>query len=147
MTQIQIPVTSTTSTTSTTSATSATSAASPTATGRRRSTVVVWVLRILLALFFAGASALPKLLAMGPAVSSFDSIGIGHWFMYLVGSLELAGAVGLLLRPLARTAALCLIALLAGAFATQLVVFHGANAATPLILMVPLAVIARYRRR
>ncbi|MFC1408913.1 DoxX family protein [Streptacidiphilus sp. N1-12] len=137
MTQTQIPVTSATSTTITLA----------NATTRRRSTVAVWCLRILLALFFAGASALPKLLAMGPAVSSFDSIGIGHWFMYLVGSLELAGAVGLLLRPLARTAALCLIALLAGAFATQLVVFHGANAATPLILMVPLAVIARYHRR
>ncbi|MHA6765330.1 DoxX family protein [Streptacidiphilus sp. PAMC 29251] len=110
-------------------------------------TRVVWTLQILIALFFAVASALPKLLALSSAVSSFDTIGAGSWFMYLTGALELSGAVALVLRPLAGSAALALIGLLVGAFITQMVAFHGDNAAFPVILMVPLAVIAWSRRR
>lgn len=106
----------------------------------------VWTLRILLALFFALASALPKLLALPAATTVFDAIGWGHWFMYLTGLVELAGAIGLLLRRLAGPAAAALIVFLVFAFVTQLTAMHGQNAGTPFLFMVPLAVIAWNRR-
>ncbi|MGA5821509.1 DoxX family protein [Kitasatospora sp. NPDC094028] len=106
----------------------------------------VWTLRILLALFFALASALPKLLALPAATTVFDAIGWGHWFMYLTGLVELAGAVGLLVGRLAGPAATALIVFLAFAFVAQLTAMHGENAGTPFLFMVPLAVIAWNRR-
>ncbi|MGW2872018.1 DoxX family protein [Kitasatospora sp. NPDC001225] len=132
---------STATTTTATSTATATSTKSSTAVVR-----VVWTLRILLALFFALASALPKLLALPAATTVFDAIGAGHWFMYLTGLVELAGAVGLLVRRLAGPAATALIVFLAFAFVTQLTAMHGENAGTPFIFMVPLAVIAWNRR-
>ncbi|MEU8512878.1 DoxX family protein [Kitasatospora sp. NPDC048722] len=106
----------------------------------------VWTLRILLALFFALASALPKLLALPAATTVFDAIGWGHWFMYLTGLVELAGAIGLLVGRLAGPAATALIVFLVFAFLTQLTAMHGENAGTPFLFMVPLSVIAWSRR-
>ncbi|MFE1320634.1 DoxX family protein [Kitasatospora phosalacinea] len=102
----------------------------------------VRTLRILMALFFALASALPKLLAVPAATTVFDAVGAGDWFMYLTGLVELAGAIGLLLPRLAGPAATALIAFLFCAFAVQLTAMHGENAGTPFLFMVPLAVIA-----
>lgn len=66
--------------------------------------------------------------------------------MYTIGALELAGAVALLVPVLQSVAALALGALMAGAFVVQLTAFDGENAATPLILIVPLALVAWARR-
>ncbi|RAJ46160.1 DoxX-like protein [Kitasatospora sp. SolWspMP-SS2h] len=136
-------------TTTATAATTDTDTAATTATAAKPGKAVVrtvWTLRVLLALFFALASALPKLLALPAAATVFDAIGVGDWFMYLTGLVELAGAVGLLLPRLAGPAATALIAFLACAFVTQLTVMHGENAGTPFLFMVPLAVIAWHRR-
>ncbi|MFF4342573.1 DoxX family protein [Kitasatospora sp. NPDC001540] len=134
-----------TAATATTAAASAASAASAAAPGKalRRT---VRTLRILMALFFALASALPKLLALPSATTVFDAIGAGDWFMYLTGLVELSGAIGLLLPRLAGPAATALIAFLGCAFAVQLTAMHGENAGTPFLFMVPLAVIAWNRR-
>lgn len=99
----------------------------------------------MLALFYAFASALPKLIAHPSAVESFDTLGWGSAGMYTIGSLELAGAIGLLISALASLAAASLGALMVGAFITQLTAFDGEYAATPLILIVPLALIAWVR--
>ncbi|MEU2058706.1 DoxX family protein [Streptomyces sp. NPDC013455] len=130
------PVTSTTSTAST-----------GTLTGRARGArIALRVVQTLLALFFGIASALPKLIAHPSAVESFDRIGWGSAAMYTIGVLELAGAVALLIPVLQSVAALALGALMVGAFTVQLTAFDGQNAATPLILMAPLALIAWTRR-
>ncbi|MFF2750679.1 DoxX family protein [Kitasatospora sp. NPDC058048] len=129
-----------------TAATTTTATATATAKSGTAVVRVVRTLRVLLALFFALASALPKLLALPAATTVFDAIGAGHWFMYLTGLVELAGAVGLLVRRLAGPAATALIIFLAFAFITQLTAMHGENAGTPFIFMVPLAVIAWHRR-
>ncbi|MGW0765024.1 DoxX family protein [Streptomyces sp. NPDC002676] len=102
--------------------------------------------QVLLALFFGIASALPKLIAHPSAVESFDKIGWGSAGMYTIGVLELTGAVALLIPVLQSVAAMALSALMVGAFIVQLTVFDGQYAATPLILMIPLIVIARARR-
>jgi len=120
-------------------------AESATARGRR-ARIALRGLQILLALFYGIASALPKLIAHPSAVEAFDKIGWGSGAMYTIGALELAGAVALLIPVLQSVAATELSALMVGAFIVQLTAFHGQNAATPLILIVPLALIAWARR-
>lgn len=112
----------------------------------RAALVTLRAVQVLLALFFGVASALPKLIAHPTAVESFDKIGWGSGAMYLIGALELAGAVALLVPALQSLAAVALGALMVGAFIVQLTVFDGQNAATPLILIAPLALIAWTRR-
>jgi uncharacterized membrane protein YphA (DoxX/SURF4 family) len=118
---------------------------SATAPGRR-ARVALRGVQVLLALFFGIASALPKLIAHPSAAETFDRIGWGSPGMYLIGASELAGAVALLVPMLQSPAAVALSGLMAGAFVVQATVFDGENAATPLILIVPLAVIAWARR-
>ncbi|CAM5369472.1 DoxX family protein [Streptomyces aurantiogriseus] len=120
-------------------------AESATARGRR-ARVALRGLEILLALFYGIASALPKLIAHPSASEGFDKMGWGGAGMYIIGVLELAGALALLVPVLRSVAAVALGALMVGAFVVQVVVFDGQNAATPLILLVPLALIAWARR-
>lgn len=131
-------------TATTASATASASTAAP--TGRSRSRIALTGLQIVLALFYAFASALPKLLGIQAAADSFDRIGFGDWFMYFTGTLELLGAVALLIPLLYQVAAVALFGLMIGATITQLTVFNGDNAATPILFMVPLALIAWARR-
>ncbi|MET7485648.1 DoxX family protein [Streptomyces sp. NPDC005538] len=120
-------------------------AESTTARGRR-ARIALRALQVLLALFYGIASALPKLIAHPSAVESFDKIGWGSGAMYTIGALELAGGVALLVPLLQSVAATALSALMVGAFIVQMTAFHGQNAATPLILIIPLGLIAWARR-
>jgi uncharacterized membrane protein len=120
-------------------------AESATARGRR-ARIALRGLQVLLALFYAIPSALPKLIAHSSAVESFEKLGWGSVGMYTIGALELAGAVALLIPVLQSVAAMALSALMVGAFVVQVAVFDGQYAATPLILVVPLALIAWARR-
>ncbi|MFD7302213.1 DoxX family protein [Streptomyces pharetrae] len=121
-------------------------AASATTARGRSARVALRAVQVLLALFFAVASALPKLIAHSSAVEPFEQMGWGSAGMYTIGALELAGAVALLLPLLQSVAALALSGLMAGAFVVQLTVFDGENAATPLVLLMPLALVAWARR-
>ncbi|MFG2576321.1 DoxX family protein [Streptomyces sp. NPDC048481] len=117
----------------------------PAARGRR-ARIALRTVQVLLALFYGIASALPKLIANSYAVDSFERIGWGATGMYVIGALELAGGIALLIPVLQSAAAVALSALMVGAFVVQMVVFDGENAATPLILIVPLVLIAWVRR-
>ncbi|MFH0176690.1 DoxX family protein [Streptomyces cacaoi] len=129
----------------TTASLAATTSAAAIARGRR-ARIALRGLQVLLALFYGIASALPKLIAHPSAADAFDEMGWGSGGMYTIGALELAGAVALLIPVLQSVAAVALGALMVGAFVVQVVVFEGQNAATPLILLVPLALIAWQRR-
>ncbi|GAA2756087.1 hypothetical protein GCM10009872_14470 [Actinopolymorpha rutila] len=107
--------------------------------------VTLWVVQALTAAFFL-VSAAPKLVAHPSATVVFDKIGFGDWFMYLVGILELAGAIALLVPLLAGLAGLAFIGLMVGAFITQLTVMDGKNAATPVIVAVVVGFVAWGRR-
>ncbi|MCX4761204.1 DoxX family protein [Streptomyces sp. NBC_01275] len=131
----------------TASITSTLPAASASATVRgRRTRIALRGLQVLLALFYGVASALPKLIAHPSAAEAFDKIGWGGAGMYTIGALELAGAIALLVPVLQSVAAVALSALMVGAFVVQVAVFDGQNAATPLILLVPLGCVAWARR-
>jgi putative oxidoreductase len=117
------------------------------ASGRRVLHRTVWALQILVGVFFVVASAAPKLLGDPYAVGMFAEIGAGDWFRYLVGGLELAGGVGLLVPRLAGAAALGLVGLMIGATYTQVTVFDApATTVTPIVLGVVCAGIAWARR-
>ncbi|MFG2790910.1 DoxX family protein [Streptomyces sp. NPDC048419] len=120
-------------------------AESATARGRR-ARIALRTVQVLIALFYGIASALPKLIGNQYAVDAFDKIGWGSAGMYTIGALELAGGVALLIPVLQSVAAIALSALMVGACVVQMTVFGGDNAATPLILIVPLALIAWARR-
>jgi uncharacterized membrane protein len=129
------------------SATSGTVVAESATARGRRARIALRTLQVLIALFYGIASALPKLIANSTAADAFDKIGWGSAGMYTIGALELAGAIALLIPVLQSVAAVALSGLMVGAFVVQLTVFDGENAATPLILIVPLALIAWARRR
>lgn len=120
-------------------------AESATARGRR-ARIALRALQVLLALFYAIPSALPKLIGHASAAESFERLGWDSVGMYTIGVLELAGAIALLIPVLQSVAAMALSALMVGAFIVQIAVFDGQYAATPLILIVPLALIAWARR-
>lgn len=108
----------------------------------RRLNITLWIVQVLVALFFIGAAAIPKLLGDPTAVRIFEQIG-GDWFRYLTGSLEFAGALGLLIPPLAGLGALGLTGVMIGATITQLAVLDGpAGTSTPIALGIVLALIA-----
>jgi uncharacterized membrane protein YphA (DoxX/SURF4 family) len=85
--------------------------------------IALWVLQILLALQFAMAG-LAKVGGDPAMVEMFAAIGIGQWFRYAVGALELSGAIGVLVPRISGLAALGLVFLMAGATLTNLFVLH-----------------------
>ncbi|MEV1144437.1 DoxX family protein [Micromonospora sp. NPDC049799] len=80
-----------------------------------------WIPQVVLALVMLAAGA-AKLGGEPAMVDMFDDIGAGQWFRYVVGALEITGAIGLLVPRLARYAALGLTVLLTGAVITNLAV-------------------------
>ncbi|MDX5895413.1 DoxX family protein [Rubrobacter radiotolerans] len=106
--------------------------------------VVLWILQILLAITFVMAG-LAKVFSDQAMVEMFATIGIGQWFRYLVGVLELAGAVGVLIPRLSGLAAIGLLCLMVGAILTNLFVL-GASPLLPLGLLVVSGLIIWGRR-
>jgi len=121
----------------------ATAAARPAA--RRRSTnIALWVLQVLVAISFVFASS-GKLGGDPRAVESFNEMG-GDWFRYLIGALELAGGIALLIPLLSGLAGLAFVGLMVGATIVQATVFDGEMLAAPLVTLVFVAIIAWARR-
>ncbi len=108
----------------------------------RAANIGLWVLRVLAAAVFV-FTGLQKVTADPQQVAGFEAMGLGIVGMYLIGSLELAGAVALLVPRLAGLAALCLVALMIGAVvATFLTMGLTPLLAIPVVTGVVVAVIA-----
>ncbi|GAB3805660.1 DoxX family protein [Micromonospora zhanjiangensis] len=120
--------------------------ATPTTTSGRKVNIALWALQVLLAAAFLLA-ACTKFIAYPDAVEAFDQIGLGVWFMYFIGAVELSGAVGLLVPALSGLAGLGLTALLAGAVVTQILLFDPVTVITPAAYLVPVTLVAWGRRQ
>src|ERR1700730_10429074 len=81
--------------------------------------VVLWVLQIAAAGMFLMVGFL-KLSGNAQLVGLFQAIGLGQWFRYLTGTLEVAGAFLLLTSSMSGLGALMLAGVMIGAVATHL---------------------------
>lgn len=111
----------------------------------RTVTVLLWVARAALALVFLGAGG-SKLAGEGAMVDMFADIGAGQWLRLVVGGLEVAGAVGVLVPRVALPAAAGLALLMVGATLTNLLVL-GESPVVTLVLGVLAAAVAVVLRR
>jgi 2-methylisocitrate lyase-like PEP mutase family enzyme len=108
--------------------------------------IVLWVLQIAAAakIFLAGLS---DFLGAPGSVAVFDQVGIGGgigpWFRYLIGALQVVGAVALLFPQSAGVGGLVLACVMAVAVAGQLII--GGSPALPLVLLAVMVVVVWVR--
>jgi len=107
-------------------------------------TIALWIVQVLLALMFFMAGG-HKITGDPQMVGLFDVIGIGQWFRYVTGILEISGGVLLLVPRVQAVGAAVLSAVMVGAVATHLFVLHNAPS-MPLVLLVGLAFVLVGRR-
>lgn len=105
--------------------------------------VLLWAVQIVTALVFLFA-ALGKFTADPQVMTTFNAIGLGAWFRYLIGALEVLGVLALFVPRLTGLAGLAFVALMVGATITQLVVHL--SPVLPLVVLVLSAVVAAGRR-
>lgn len=85
---------------------------------------IVWAVRIVLALAFAAAGS-AKLSGAAQMVEVFSKIGVGQWFRYVTGSVEVLGVLLLLVPATGLLGALLLGGTMVGAVLTHLFVIGG----------------------
>ena len=101
--------------------------------------VALWVTQIALAGMLILAGGL-KLAGVPVMVALFDAIGIGQWFRYVTGSIEVVSAVALLVPAWAAFGALLLIPTMVGALFTHLFIVGGSPAPATVGLIGSLAI-------
>jgi hypothetical protein len=77
-------------------------------------------------------------------VDMFHKIGFGQWFRYLTGSLEVTGAVLLLLPRTAAIGGWLLAAVMLGAIGTHLLIIDGSP--VPAVVLLVLAITVAWNR-
>ena len=105
---------------------------------------VLWTVRVVLALAF-GAAGTAKLAGAAPMVQIFDLIGVGQWFRYVTGFVEVAGAILLLVPSTGFVGGLLLCLTMAFGVATHLLVIGGSP--VPAIVLAVLSGFVAYRLR
>ena len=104
----------------------------------------LWTLQIVSAGMFLLAGAL-KLTGNPMMVQMFGAIGLGQWFRYLTGTIEVAGAVALLVPAVSAYGAAALAATMVGAILTHLFIVGG-SPVVPILLLASTTTIAWARR-
>ena len=106
--------------------------------------VALWVLQILVAVAFLAAGS-GKLLGTPETIALFDAVGIGQWFRYVTGVLEVLGALLLIVPGVTAFGAVLLGVVMAGASVSHLTVLDSAPTAS-VVLLALTALIAWGRR-
>ncbi|WZO97662.1 DoxX family protein [Isosphaeraceae bacterium EP7] len=122
---------------------SSTNPITATASPGRGTNIALWVIQVLLALAFAMAGTM-KLVGPEMAVKQFELLGLGQWFRYLTGLLEIIAAVLLVLPAWSGFGALLLVPIMIGAAAAHVAVFKD-NPAAPLVILGLAAIVAWFR--
>jgi len=107
--------------------------------------VGLWILQIGAAGMFLMVGFL-KLSGDAQMVGLFDAIGLGQWFRYLTGSLEVLGALLLLIPRLSGLGALMLFGVMTGAVVTHVFIVGG-SPLMAIILLIVTGVVAWARRK
>jgi putative oxidoreductase len=110
----------------------------------RAALIGLWTVQVALAgmFFLAGGS---KLAGAPEMVALFNAIGIGQWFRYVTGFIEVSSAVALLSPTLAPFGAVALVVTMIGAVGTHLFVVGG-SPALPTVLLLGSAIVVWARR-
>ena len=103
---------------------------------------IVWAVRLVLALAF-GAAGAAKLAGVPMMVQNFEQSGLGQWFRYVTGLVEIAGVLLLLLPRTGFWGGLLLSVTMLGAIATHLLVLGGT--AVPALVLAVLCGFVVYR--
>jgi uncharacterized membrane protein YphA (DoxX/SURF4 family) len=113
----------------------------------RFANVGLWVMQVLAAAMFLMAGTM-KLIGNPDMVQLFGVIGIGQWFRYLTGTIEVVGAILLLIPGAAVFGAVPLAVTMVGAIIAHLFVVGG-NPAMPIVLLAITSTVAwaRWRSR
>jgi putative oxidoreductase len=101
--------------------------------------VALWLTQIALAGMFLLSGGL-KLTGTPGLVALFDAIGVGQWFRYVTGSIEVLSAVALLVPAWAAFGAVLLIPTMAGAVVTHLFIVGGSPVPATVLLIGALAI-------
>ena len=116
-------------------------------TNRQRSRaalIALWVTQVALALMFVMAGG-SKLAGATDMVRLFGQIGVGQWFRYVTGAIELTGGIALLIPSAAIFGAMLLIPTMIGAIIVNVFVVP-ASPVAPVVLLLLAAVVAWARR-
>ena len=123
----------------TTLSTTITATETPAIPRGRVTLVALWLTQIVLAAMFLFTGGL-KLTGAPEMVGLFNAIGIGQWFRYVTGSIEVVSAVALLVPAWAAFGALLLIPTMVGAVFTHLFIVGGSAVPATVLLTGSLAV-------
>ena len=106
--------------------------------------VTLWIVQALLALTFV-AAGWSKLVGRPDMVALFAAIGIGQWFRYATGLLELTAAVLIVVPKTRSVGAVLLVAIMLGAIVVNLTLHT--SPIPPLVLLVLASIVVWGRRR
>jgi|SRR6266516_456289 len=109
-------------------------------TAQRIAVALIWTLQVGSAAMFLFAGTL-KVAGVPMMVQMFGSIGLGQWFRYVTGGLEIISAILLLVPSLAFFGAIALAVTMVGAILTHLFIIGG-SPAVPIVLLATTAAIA-----
>ena len=94
--------------------------------------IALWALQVLLAVAFLAAGG-SKLAGVQQMVAMFDQIGLGQWFRFVTGTVEVGAAFALLLPRFTPYAAGILSMTMVFAFVTHLFVIGGSPVAAAVL--------------
>jgi putative oxidoreductase len=106
--------------------------------------IICWMLQALAAFAFLAAGS-SKLAGAPAMVDMFARLGAGQWFRYFTGTLEVIGAIGLLIPRATFYGAALLVTVMAGAVVTHLAILGG-NPTPAIVLLLITGSIAYLRR-
>ena len=112
--------------------------------GRISAMVLLWVLSVLMTLAMA-VVGLPKVLGVSPWPEYFATWGYAEWFRVIIGTLQVAGGLALLVPRVARYGAGMLIVIMLGAEVTELTHDVGFGPVVPLVYVGILSLILLFR--
>ena len=105
----------------------------------RGALIALWFTQVAVAGMMLMSGGL-KLTGAPELVALFDAIGIGQWFRYVTGGIEVISAVALLVPSLAAFGALLLVPTMVGAVATHLFIVGGSPLPAAVLLTASLAI-------
>ena len=106
--------------------------------------ILLWVLTLFIAGMFLFAGAM-KLSAQPMMVAMFGQIGLGQWFRVFTGTLEVVGALLVLVPATAAFGALLLAIVMIGAIVTHLFIIGGSPLMPIVLLAISISIV--YLRR